>query len=68
MDTRQRSVLKAVIWNVIGLATMAVVGLVATGSLALGGKMAVINAALGLSMYVVYERIWAGIGWGRAHG
>ncbi|WP_270729041.1 DUF2061 domain-containing protein [Shimia sp. Alg240-R146] len=68
MDTRQRSVLKAVIWNVIGLATMAVVGLVATGSLALGGKMAVINAGLGLSMYVVYERIWAGIGWGRAHG
>ncbi|MGR3635018.1 MAG: DUF2061 domain-containing protein [Shimia sp.] len=68
MDTRQRSVLKAVIWNVIGLATMAVVGLVATGSLALGGKMAVINAALGLSMYVVYERIWAGIGWGRARG
>ncbi|TCL10175.1 putative membrane protein DUF2061 [Shimia isoporae] len=68
METRRRSVLKAVIWNAIGLATMALVGLVATGSMALGGKMAVVNAALGLSMYVVYERIWAGVRWGRIHG
>lgn len=68
METRRRSVLKAVIWNAIGLATMALVGLAATGSLALGGKMAMVNAALGLTMYVIYERIWAGIGWGRSHG
>ncbi|MGR3712458.1 MAG: DUF2061 domain-containing protein [Shimia sp.] len=68
METRRRSVLKAVIWNVMGLAMMALVGLIATGSMALGGKMALINAGLGLSMYVVYERIWAGIQWGRARG
>ena len=68
MDTRRRSVTKAVIWNLIGLAMMALVGLVATGSMALGGKMAVINASLGLSMYVIYERIWANIRWGRVHG
>ncbi|MCP4822417.1 MAG: DUF2061 domain-containing protein [Shimia sp.] len=68
METRRRSVLKAVIWNVIGLVTMSLVGLIATGSLAIGGTLALINAALGLTLYVIYERIWAGIGWGRLHG
>lgn len=65
METRRRSVLKAVIWNVIGLAMMAGVGVLATGSLAVGGSMAIINACLGLTMYFIYERIWAGVRWGR---
>jgi len=65
METRRRSLVKAVIWNLIGLATMALVGLVATGSAAVGGAMALINAAVGLVMYLIYERVWAGIRWGR---
>lgn len=68
METRRRSLLKAVIWNVMGLATMSMVGFLATGSATLGGKLAVVNTALGLTLYVIYERIWAGIRWGRAHG
>ncbi len=27
--------------------------------------MALVNAALGLMTYVIYERFWARIGWGR---
>lgn len=65
METRQRSVVKAVIWNLMGLAVMALVGLVATGSLAVGGAMAAVNTSLGLVMYLIYERVWAHIGWGR---
>ncbi len=65
MESRQRSLVKALIWNLIGLVTMAVVGLVATGSAAVGGTLAVANTALGLVMYVIYERIWARIRWGR---
>ncbi|SMX37262.1 DUF2061 domain-containing protein [Octadecabacter ascidiaceicola] len=65
MDTPKRTITKAVIWNLIGLATMAIVGLIATGSLAVGGAMALVNAALGLSMYFVYERIWNRVSWGR---
>ena len=62
-----RTVVKAVLWNIIGLLVMALVGLAATGSVALGGAMALINSALGLFCYIVYERVWAGIAWGR-HG
>ncbi len=49
----------------MGLIIMSVVGLVATGSAAIGGTLAVVNTAIGLTLYVVYERVWAGISWGR---
>lgn len=65
MDSTARTIVKAVIWNGIGLMTMAVVGFLATGSLIAGGGMALVNTAVGLTLYVFYERIWARIGWGR---
>ncbi len=65
METRARSLVKAVVWTAIGLICMCVVGLIFTGSIAVGGAMAVINAGLGLLTYLVYERVWARIGWGR---
>ncbi|NBD30599.1 MAG: DUF2061 domain-containing protein [Alphaproteobacteria bacterium] len=65
METPRRSLLKAVIWNVIGLLCMSLVGLVMTGSVALGGAMAVVNTALGFCLYLLYERVWARIRWGR---
>lgn len=46
---------------------MTLVGLIATGSAAVGGALALVNTAIGLTMYVIYERVWAGIAWGR-HG
>ncbi len=65
METRRRSVVKAVLWNAMGLLVMTLVGLVATGSAAVGGTLAIVNTAIGLTMYVVYERVWAKISWGR---
>ncbi|WP_298847834.1 DUF2061 domain-containing protein [uncultured Ruegeria sp.] len=65
METRRRSVVKAIVWNAMGLATMTLVGLIATGSAAVGGALALVNTAIGLTLYVIYERIWAGISWGR---
>lgn len=65
METRRRSVLKALIWNALGLAVTAAVGFAFTGSATVGGAMAAVNAAIGLASYFLYERLWAGIGWGR---
>lgn len=62
-----RTAVKAIVWNVVGLIMMALVGLVMTGSAAVGGAMAVMNTLIGLICYVFYERIWANIEWGR-HG
>ncbi|NIZ59655.1 hypothetical protein DL239_01560 [Sedimentitalea sp. CY04] len=67
METRVRSLVKAVIWNIIGLASMALVGFLATGSVAIGGAIALINTAIGFTMYLIYERVWSRIRWGRRH-
>ncbi|MEL7212768.1 MAG: DUF2061 domain-containing protein [Pseudomonadota bacterium] len=64
-ETRTRTIVKAVLWNLMGLAVMALVGFALTGSWSVGGSMAVINAVLGLTMYILYERVWAHIRWGR---
>jgi uncharacterized membrane protein len=68
METPRRTLVKAVLWNVIGLIVMSLVGLVMTGSAAVGGAMAMINTVIGLTMYVIYERLWARINWGRFYG
>ncbi len=68
METRRRTLVKAVLWNVMGLTVMSLVGLLMTGSAAVGGAMAVINTVIGLTMYVLYERLWANINWGRQYG
>ena len=47
---------------------MALVGLAMTGSATLGGSIAVLNTAIGFIAYLVYERVWARIGWGRGNG
>lgn len=65
MDSRARTIVKAVIWNVIGVIVMTLVGLILTGSVTLGGSMAAITTVVGLISYVAYERVWARIGWGR---
>ncbi|WP_377507487.1 DUF2061 domain-containing protein [Octadecabacter sp. R77987] len=65
MESWQRSLIKAIIWNIIGLAVMASVGFAFTGSFAVGGAMAVINTAIGLCSYLIYERVWSRVRWGR---
>ncbi|MBR2657089.1 MAG: DUF2061 domain-containing protein [Loktanella sp.] len=65
MESRQRTVVKALLWQAVGLVMMCAVGWALTGSIALGGGMALINAAIGLVAYILYERLWAGIDWGR---
>ena len=65
MDSRRRTFAKAILWNIIGLSVMSAVGFVATGSFALGGMMALANAGIGFASYVLYERVWANVSWGR---
>lgn len=65
METTKRSVLKAILWNALGLLTMTITGLLMTGSVAVGGALAALNTIVGLVSYVGYERIWARISWGR---
>lgn len=65
MDSPKRTWTKAIFWQLLGLISMGVVGVLFTGSLRVGGGMALVNAGLGLATYVIYERFWARVRWGR---
>ncbi|KUF09675.1 DUF2061 domain-containing protein [Pseudoponticoccus marisrubri] len=65
METRARTLVKSVLWTALGLVVMAFVGLAFTGSLVVGSGMALVNAVIGFLTYMLYERVWARIGWGR---
>ncbi|KAA2316332.1 DUF2061 domain-containing protein [Pseudooceanicola sediminis] len=68
METAARSLVKAILWTCLGTVMMALVGYLFTGSLRLGGGMALVNSGLGLVSYILYERLWDRIRWGRLHG
>ncbi len=65
VETKRRTLVKAILWNVIGFTVMSLVGLLATGSAAVGGAMALANTVIGFLSYLVYERVWTRIDWGR---
>ncbi len=66
METRRRTLVKAVMWNLIGLLMMTGIGWSATGSASVGGALAAINTIVGFTTYLIYERFWARVRWGRA--
>ena len=65
MDTAKRTLLKAVIWQITGILTMGLVGVIMTGSISQGLGLALVNTAVGTVTYILYERCWARVCWGR---
>lgn len=65
MDTGKRTLLKTIIWQILGLITMSAVGFAITGSLISGGALALANTGVGIITYISYERVWSRISWGR---
>ncbi|SFE47573.1 DUF2061 domain-containing protein [Roseivivax sediminis] len=65
METRARTLTKAILWQALGLVVMTALGWLLTGSAGTGGSLALASTLVGLVTYVVYERVWAGIRWGR---
>lgn len=64
-DSRCRTIVKALSWQLLGLFTTSAIGFIMTGSLAKAGSFAVVSAAIGFGCYIVHERIWIAIPWGR---
>ena len=65
METPKRTLAKAVTWQVTGLISMAAIGYVATGDVAVAGGLAITSTVLGTLSYILHERIWARVAWGR---
>ena len=65
METTRRTMAKALSWQASGLVVMTAVTYAVTGSVAEGGLVALAGSAAGMVSYVIHERVWARIAWGR---
>ena len=65
MDTTLRTLVKAILWQLLGFAVMALTAWIFTGSMAEGGAIALTAAVLGFVSYFLYERLWSRVRWGR---
>lgn len=65
MDSKRRSWMKAITWQILGLFTSMAVSYLVIGSWAASFGLSMALAATGLVMYALHERVWARIHWGR---
>ena len=65
METTCRIIAKAASWQTVGLIAMTAITYLVTGSVSEGGLIAAVGCACGMAMYVLHERVWANIAWGR---
>jgi len=65
MDSNLRTLAKTATWQSSGLLAMCGITYAVTGSLADGGIVAVIATATGTLSYIIHERLWSRVRWGR---
>ncbi|MBC7135507.1 MAG: DUF2061 domain-containing protein [Oceanibaculum nanhaiense] len=65
METRLRTLLKACSWQLLGLLTTGLLAYALTGSFAEAGGFALVTAGTGLLCYILHERLWLAVRWGR---
>lgn len=61
----QRSIAKSVVWRAIGVALLGGISFAVTGSWTESLYVTVTFNVIRIVLYVVHERIWERIGWGR---
>lgn len=65
MDTKFRTIAKAVTWQILGLVTMSTLAFWQTGSIGGAVSLAVSASLTSIGFYVLHERLWGRIRWGR---
>ena len=65
METRARSIIKAITWRIIASAVAFAVAYVLTGSPGESIELTVIVSALNIITYYAHERFWNKVTWGR---
>jgi uncharacterized membrane protein len=64
-DTPLRTIVKTLSWQGLGLLSMPAIGYAITGSVSAGGSIAAVSCAVGAVCYVIHERAWDRVTWGR---
>lgn len=65
METKRRTICKAITWQTSGLIVMSLIGYAMTGSFEAATGFAFIVAGLGAVLFVLHERLWSRVAWGQ---
>ena len=65
MDTKTRTIAKAISWQILGLFSMTLVGYIFTRSFTASGGIALASALTSFVFYCIHERAWSRVDWGR---
>ncbi|WP_425416748.1 DUF2061 domain-containing protein [Oricola indica] len=66
MDTKIRTIAKAVTWQILGLISMCALGFWQTGSIGGALTLAFSASLMSIGVYFLHERAWGRIRWGRS--
>lgn len=67
METKKRSIVKAVTFRVFATISALIMVLVYTGDWKLAGIVGAVDAVSKTIIYYAHERVWSGIEWGIKH-
>ena len=65
METTARTFVKAVTWQAVGIMVMAVTSFAVTGSWWKATVLSMSSCTISLFIYLLHERIWQKVAWGR---
>jgi uncharacterized membrane protein len=65
MESTARSIAKAVSWRIAGTASTFIVTYLVLGDITISGTIAFVQLVLNTLLYIVHERIWNRVTWGR---
>ncbi|MAZ83834.1 MAG: hypothetical protein CML31_04640 [Rhizobiales bacterium] len=65
MESKTRTCVKALSWQALGLLTTSMFAWLYTGSIGNALSLALTTAASGMIFFVIHERIWDLVRWGR---
>ena len=65
MESTQRTISKAISWQLLGLIVMSLVSFYFTGSVRSAISLSLTSMLSGLIFYVIHEKVWQRIQWGK---
>ena len=65
IDTKKRSLVKALSWKVVGSSATWLIAWIITGSFELSNKIGLAQVITTMILYFIHERVWDQIGWAR---
>ena len=64
-ETTGRSLAKTLTWRITGSSSTFAIAYLITGSIGASSGIAVVQMAVNTVLYLIHERAWSRIGWGR---